>query len=118
MYFKQKTGKYGEILASIYLEKQNYKILEKNFSCKQGEIDIIAFSPLNELVFVEVKTRTNLKFGTPSESVTKYKKNHILSSSKYYIFLNNFYNFNIRYDVIEVYLYNSTYKINHIKNAF
>ena len=118
MYFKQKIGKFGENISYNYLIKNGYKILDRNFSCKQGEIDIIAFSKQKELVFIEVKTRSNLKYGTPSESVTLYKKNHIISSSKYYIYLNNFFDTNIRYDVIEVYLYNSTYKINHIKNAF
>ena len=87
MYFKQKLGKYGETVACTYLEKNNYKILDKNFVCKQGEIDIIAFSDLKELIFIEVKTRSNLNFGVPSEAVNKYKKNHILASSKYYIFI-------------------------------
>ena len=56
MYFKQETGKYGEFLAYNYLIKNNFKILDKNFTCKRGEIDIIAFSPYQELVFIEVKT--------------------------------------------------------------
>lgn len=118
MYFKQKTGKYGEFLACSYLIKNKYKILDKNFSCKQGEIDIIAFSPYRELVFIEVKTRRNLKYGFPSEAITKSKINHIILSSKYYIYLNKLEIYDIKYDVIEIYLYNNTYKINHIKNAF
>lgn len=118
MYFKQETGKYGEFLAYNYLIKNNFKILDKNFTCKRGEIDIIAFSPYQELVFIEVKTRRNLKYGFPSESITKNKINHIFLSSKYYIYFNKLNNYNVRYDVIEIYLYNNTYKINHIKNAF
>lgn len=118
MYFKQKIGKLGENLSCNYLIKKGYKILDKNFSCKQGEIDIIAISDSKELVFIEVKTRSNLKYGSPSDAVTNYKQKHIVLSSKYYIYLYDFNNINVRYDVIEIFLYNSTYKINHIKNAF
>ena len=53
---KQQLGKIGENLASEYLEKQGYLILERNFACRQGEIDIIAKDE-KEFVFVEVKTR-------------------------------------------------------------
>ncbi len=118
MYFKQQTGRYGEIKACEYLIKNNYKIIDRNFLCRQGEIDIIAISKLNELVFIEVKTRSNLRYGTPCESVTTQKKKHILLSSRYYIFLNHLYNMDVRYDVIEVYIYSDTYSINHIKYAF
>lgn len=118
MYFKQKTGKYGELLARNYLIKNKYKILDNNFSCRQGEIDIIAFSPNNELIFIEVKTRKNLKYGFPAEAITKNKINHIILCSKYYIYLNKLENYNVCYDAIEIYLYNNTYRINHIKNAF
>ena len=62
---KQQLGKIGENLASEYLEKQGYLILERNFACRQGEIDIIAKDE-KEFVFVEVKTRKSLKFGYPA----------------------------------------------------
>ena len=118
MYFKQELGKYGEEKACEYLKKNNYRIIEKNFLCKQGEIDIIALSSLKELVFVEVKTRRNIKYGMPCEAVTPKKIKNIISSSKYYIFKNRFYNLEIRYDVIEVFAFDTAYYINHIKNAF
>ncbi len=118
MYHNMKIGKLGEELAQKYLLKENYKIIDKNFYCHQGELDIIAFSKNNELVFIEVKTRTSLKYGTPSCSLLKSKIRHIISCSKYYIFLNNFYKYNVRYDVIEVYISCFPPLINHIKNAF
>ena len=55
---KQQLGRIGENLASEYLEKQGYLILERNFACRQGEIDIIAREK-DEIVFVEVKTRSS-----------------------------------------------------------
>lgn len=113
-----KIGKQGEILVQKYLLAEHYKIIDKNFYCNQGELDIIAISPNMQLVFIEVKTRTSLKYGTPSSSLIKSKIKHIISCSKYYIYFNNLYNYSIRYDVVEVYISNSPPLINHIKNAF
>ena len=76
MYINQKLGKLGEDIISNYIQKQGYKILERNFECSQGEIDIIAKNK-NELVFIEVKTRSNTNFGTPSEAVDYKKQKHI-----------------------------------------
>ena len=73
----QELGRIGEELATKYLAQNKYKIIERNFRCKQGEIDIIAYDLRNkELVFFEVKTRSNFKYGRPSEAVTKVKKKH------------------------------------------
>ena len=118
MRYKKDLGKYGEDLACEYLIKNNYKIVERNFLCKQGEIDVIAFSQTGELVFVEVKTRKSLKYGMPCESVNKHKIQNIIFSSKYYILKHNCYNINIRYDVIEIYWIDSNFVINHLINAF
>ena len=52
MYFKQSIGKLGEDIACLYLEKNNYKIIKRNFRCKQGELDIIAFNLKKELIFI------------------------------------------------------------------
>ena len=119
MYFKQRIGKLGEDLAYQYLQKNNYKIIEKNFTCRQGEIDIIARdNRKKELVLIEVKTRTNFKYGNPCEAVNNQKKKHIYYAGQYYIYKNRIKNIPIRLDVIEIYIKNGTYHLNHIKNAF
>ena len=119
MRLKQEIGKIGENLACKYLKKNKYIIIDRNFSCKQGEIDIIACDERKkELVFIEVKTRSNLKYGRPSQAVDKIKRNHIIRSAKYYNYKNKIQNIPIRFDVIEILLNNSCYKINHIKQAF
>lgn len=118
MYQKHKVGKIGEELAEKYIINKGYQIIEKNFSCKQGEIDIIA-QDKDEIVIIEVKTRTQTKYGTPSESVNNQKQNHILRVAEYYIHFKNLQNRYIRIDVIEVYFYKlGKCKINHIKQAF
>ncbi len=119
MCLKQQRGKIGEDLACKHLQKNKYTIINRNFRCKQGEIDIIAYDEKRkELIFIEVKTRSNIEYGLPSEAIVKMKKNHIINSAKYYNYKNKIENVPIRFDVIEVFLNNSNYKINHIKNAF
>lgn len=113
---KQQIGKLGEDLATKYLEEKNYKILTRNFHCKQGEIDIIA-KERNEIIFIEVKARTNLHYGRPVEAVTKIKQKHIEKAAEYYLYKNNLANNNVRIDVIEVYIKEGKYKINHIKQV-
>ena len=109
-------GNIGEELSSKYLENIGYKIIERNFRCKQGEIDIIAKDG-EEYVFVEVKTRSNLCFGKPREAVDEYKKNHICKTVKYYIHKNNIENEYMRFDVIEIYISKNKYKLSHLKNV-
>lgn len=119
MCLKQQKGKIGENLACKYLEKNHYTIIDRNFRCKQGEIDIIACdTQKKELVFFEVKTRSSLKYGRPSEAVQKTKREHIIAVAKYYYYKNKIHKIPVRFDVIEVFLTNSNYKINHIKQAF
>lgn len=113
---KQEIGKLGENLATRYLSSVGYKILKRNFRDKYGEVDIIAECD-NELVFIEVKARTSLKYGRPIDAVTRQKQMHILRTAQYYIFINKLEHKKIRFDVIEVYIIDGKYRIKHIKNA-
>ena len=71
-------GQKGEKMAQKYLKKQKYKILEKNFRTKLGEIDIICFDKKeNQIVFVEVKAKTSDYFGLPREMVDEQKQQKI-----------------------------------------
>ncbi len=112
-------GSYGEDLAYKYLLNLNHKILEKNYRSKLGEIDIIS-SFNNMIIFTEVKSRYTNSYGSPMESVTYYKQRQIIKLSSYYILINKFNNYNIRYDVIEILFnkLNQNFTINHIKDAF
>lgn len=116
MYERHETGKIGEEIAAKYLASIDYKIIEKNFECKRGEIDIIAINK-DELVFIEVKTRSSAMYGRPAEAVNEIKKKHIYKAAEYYVYIRNLENEKIRFDVIEVYKKNNKYVINHIKKA-
>lgn len=116
MYIRHNLGQTGEDVAEIYLLKKGYEIIERNFSCRQGEIDIIA-KDKNELVFIEVKTRTNRNYGEPIDAITYYKKKHMLKSIQFYLYLRRLENNFIRIDVIEVYQRKDGFRVNHIKKA-
>ncbi|MGL6173246.1 MAG: YraN family protein [Cellulosilyticaceae bacterium] len=109
----RKIGSQYELLAKKYLLQNQYTILEMNYRCKSGEIDIIAKDG-EYIIFVEVKYRSNTKFGYPRESVNYYKQKRIIAAAKYYLFTHRWYHKSCRFDVLEI-LYD---QVTYIKNAF
>ena len=116
MYVSHELGRIGENIIADYITKLGYKVVERNFACNQGEIDIIA-KDKEELVFIEVKTRTDISYGEASEAVTNTKKRHVINSIKYYIYTQKLENQPIRIDVAEVYINKGKVKVNYIKQA-
>ena len=119
--YKQKLGKYGEDFAAEYLKKNKYKILERNYKNRYGEIDIIA-SKNKVTVFVEVKTRFSSSYGSPYEAVDFYKRRRITNSAKAYLVKKGQFYSDVRFDVIEVYgaIADGGFEldtVNHIENA-
>lgn len=85
--FIDSLGKYGEDLAVEFLKKKKYKILERNFKKRYGEIDIVAIASSQKvptLVFVEVKTRTTFEFGDPLEAITPWKLRSVVKTAEFY----------------------------------
>ena len=72
-----KIGTIGEEFTAKHIENQGYKVLDRNWRVKEGELDLIALSPDNEIVFVEVKTRSSAAFGDPLESISELKLHRI-----------------------------------------
>ena len=114
MYKKKILGNLGEDIACKFILNKGYEIVERNFYCRQGEIDIIA-KDKNEIVFIEVKSRSNIVFGLPSEAVTKQKMKHILKTARYFLYKNKMINEYIRFDVVEILIKSGKFNINHIK---
>jgi len=113
---KKEFGNIGEKITCKYLLKHNYRILERNFIYRGGEIDIIAYDrSKSEIVFFEVKTRSNKEYGLPADSVNKYKLNRIIKGAKYYLFKNRINKANTRFDILEVYYSQGMFFINQIK---
>ena len=114
---RMELGKRGEELAIGFLKKLHYKILEKNFRCKLGEIDIIALQG-KTLVFIEVKTRSSLEYGSPQTSVTPKKRNQLTKVAFFYLQKNRLFGRDARFDVVSVELDSDKEKIELIRNAF
>ena len=106
-------GGLGEKAAVMHLKKKHYRIVETNYFCRYGEIDIVAKKD-GVLVFVEVKSRAGTVFGAPSEAVTPKKRQKIIIAAKNYIAERGVADTPMRFDVIEV----LDKKINHIEDAF
>ena len=115
MYKNKIVGKYGEDAACKYLKKLGYLIIERNFLCKSGEIDIIAQDE-NELVFIEVKLRTSYIYGRGLEAIDNRKIKKMKKSALYYIYVNKKEKAFIRFDAIEICLGNSKIELKHYKN--
>ena len=81
---RKETGDRGEKAARDFLKKRGYKIVETNFRCREGEIDIVA-RERDCLVFVEVRTKSSTGFGSPEESVTRTKAAHLRAAAERYL---------------------------------
>ena len=99
---KQIMGKNGDTEAIKYLESEGYKIICRNFKCMKGEIDIIAHNNEN-IIFVEVKTRTSTKYGEAKEAIDSEKQRHIYEAARYFMYINRIEEAYARIDAIEVY---------------
>lgn len=112
-------GREAEKEAVRFLKKLKYKIVETNYTCPLGEIDIIAIDG-RTLVFVEVKARTSLEGGYPEDAVTPHKQAQIARAAICFRERKKVHDVAGRFDVISI-LYDADMKkwqINHIKDAF
>ena len=108
-------GKFGEDYTAEFLEKNGYEILDRNYRNGYGEIDIIAKKD-EYIVFIEVKTRTSLDFGCPSEAVGYTKQKKIRNLASFY--LQGFPGLSARFDIAEVLINRKAPELNYIENAF
>jgi putative endonuclease len=99
----KKLGAKGEEIAVSYLKRRGYRILERNYRIKLGEIDIIAEQGA-DLVFIEVKTRSDTLFGSPFDSVTVTKQRQLSKVALEYMSKQSCHNRPARFDVVGVHL--------------
>lgn len=116
-YNSHSTGIQGEEVASRYIVKKGYRILERNYRCEHYEIDIIAEHG-NIIVFIEVKTARTKRFGPSIMWVTPEKIKHISRAAEEYIATHDTNGFSFRFDVIGLEVKGGKTQINHIENAF
>lgn len=99
--FRFSLGERGEVLAWGFLERAGYRILERNYRCSIGEIDLVAEKD-EALVFVEVKTRSSHRFGPPEESVTPAKQRKLARLAECYLQAKKIAPRRIRFDVLAI----------------
>jgi putative endonuclease len=112
-----RRGKKGEELAAVYLAEAGYRILERNYRCLFGEIDIVAQDG-ETLVFVEVKSRTSDAYGDPQLAVGRRKQQKLSLISVHYLAERRLRHRPARFDVVAVKLLPAGHRIELIRNAF
>ena len=122
MGFNNVLGRFGEDLASAHLERAGCVILDRNWRCRAGEIDIVARDG-RELVFVEVKTRSSAAFGSPAEAITPAKAARLRSLALQWLVERraaaeaSAYG-DLRFDVVSVLRTTDGPQVEHVRGAF
>jgi putative endonuclease len=111
-------GARGEEIAVAFLKGRKFTIVERNFRCKAGEVDIIARDG-RTLVFVEVKTRRNETYGPPQLALTPFKQRQISKAALTWLAKKRLLDASARFDVVAILLRDHEVpEIEHIRNAF
>ena len=110
-------GKEGERVAELYLQKKGYKLVERNYRCSGGELDLIVLDR-RVVVFVEVKTRTGIGFGSPLEAVEFHKQRRMIRAAQFFLAEKNLQQRDARFDVVGVSWPGREPVVEHIENAF
>lgn len=113
-------GNRGEDLAASFLERAGYTVVERNYRFKRHEVDLVCLDvdQGEEVVFVEVKTRTGETFGPPEASITSEKEEALIEVGRAYLHERRLEGASARFDVVTVRLGNGEAQIEHYENAF
>ncbi len=114
---KQVLGKEGERIAEQYLKRKGYKLVERNYRCAAGEVDLIVLDR-RVIVFVEVKTRTGHGFGTPLEAVQPRKQRKMMRAAQFFLSQKKLHQRDARFDVVGISWPGQEPMVEHIENAF
>jgi putative endonuclease len=113
---RKQTGRQGEEIVALYLAEKGYKIVQRNWRCPLGELDLV-MEDGQTLVFVEVRTRRSQRFGSAEESVTPAKQSRLIELAQTYLQETNRSAQSWRIDVATVQLGAGLPQVNHIENA-
>ena len=110
-------GKEGERIAEIFLRKKGYKLVERNYRCAAGELDLIMFDQ-RVIVFIEVKTRTGIRYWTPLEAVEVRKQQKMIYAAQFFLSAKKLSQREARFDVVGISWTGVQPSVEHIENAF
>ena len=114
---RKSLGKAGEDLAERYLKRQGYAVVERNYRCPLGEIDLIAVNK-QAVVFVEVKTRRVDTSGAPLESVNAVKQRRLKRAALHYLSRYGLNDRDVQFDVVGISLGSNPPAVRHVRHAF
>jgi putative endonuclease len=114
---KQVLGGEGERIAEMYLTKKGYRVVERNYRCPVGEMDLIVLDR-RVIVFVEVKTRSDHRFGIPLEAVRTRKQQKLVKTAQFFLAQHRLHNRDARFDVVGISVAGQEPVVEHIQNAF
>jgi putative endonuclease len=114
---RQVLGKQGEEVAERYLMKKGYKLVERNYRCAAGEVDLIVLDR-RVIVFVEVKTRSGDRFGSPLEAVELRKQRKMIRAAQLFLSQKGLHQRDARFDVVGISWPHGKPIVEHIENAF
>lgn len=111
-------GKTGERRAALYLERKGYRILRYNYRCPFGEIDLIALDPSGEILcFIEVKTRSGTRYGSPWEAVSGRKRSRIRRAAVHFLSRHPVCCRSVRIDAAEILYLGGKFYIRYLENV-
>lgn len=114
---RQIFGQEGERIAERYLSKKGYRLVERNYRCPVGEVDLIVLDR-RVIVFVEVKTRRHERFGVPLESVHPRKQQKMIKAALWFLSDHKLHERDARFDVVGISFGGQEPVVEHIENAF
>jgi len=114
---KQVVGREGEQIAESFLKKKGYRMVERNYRCRVGEVDLIALDR-RVIVFVEVKARNDGSFGSPLESVHPRKQKRMTKAALFFLTEHKLHHRDARFDVVGISFAGREPMVEHIENAF
>lgn len=110
-------GRMGEDVAAKILKEAGYRIIERNYRCRGGEVDIVALDG-KTVVFVEVKTRSSEEYGPPQLAVDGRKQRQLTRAAMTYLKEKRLLTWSARFDVVGIVVRGKSHEVEHIKNAF
>jgi putative endonuclease len=114
---RQVLGRQGEQVAERFLTRKGYRVVERNYRCPAGEVDLIVLDR-RVIVFVEVKTRSGERFGTPLEAVEARKQHKMMRAAQFFLTQKGLHQRDARFDVVGISWPGGKPIVEHIENAF
>lgn len=116
----RQLGALGEAHAAAWLERRGWTVLDRNWRCRYGELDVVAMDPQRHIVFIEVKTRRTVRHGTPQEAVTSAKQTNLRRAAVQWLIdpAHRIPHDGVRFDVISIMMQGDQPQVLHIPGAF